>query len=524
MKCVICNKNLTEYQIAHKRICCSPKCYKEYNKTIQKPCKECQNNFTPRKNQNKDFCSIECKTAYYSKLKELNKDNRTKEQKARDTYKAKTGYDNPSQNPEVKLKKKNTLLKNYNVTNPMNSELIKQKLYNNLSKKYNKNIRSVLQIPEIREKANKTVLEKYKVDNIAKHKEIMKRGIEKRQENKFSNYNDFNKEYIINNFIKNDLFLIHDFMDYFTIKSTITANKYKKLFNIELPNKIKYCITQQELYSKIQTKNKITNNRDLIKPYELDIILPDYKIAIEYNGLMYHSCGKNQYFDNKDKKYHLTKTELVEQKGYQLLHIFESDNIEIWYSLINNKLGLNKRIFARNTIIKEISNKESSIFLTKNHLQGDCNSKIRLGLYYGENLVSLMTFGKSRYDKNIDYELIRFCSLKGYNVVGGASKLLSHFRKQYSGSIISYANRRWSNGDLYRKLGFKMIGKTDPNYFYFKDGHTELFSRIAFQKHKLKSLLENFNPDLTEEQNMFNNNYRKIYDSGNLVFFLEQSV
>ena len=132
-----------------------------------------------------------------------------------------------------------------------------------------------------------------------------------------------------------------------------------------------------------------------------------------------------------------------------------------------------------------------------------------------------MTFGKSRYNKNYTWELLRFCSLKGYNVVGGASKLLSHFRKQYSGSIISYANRRWSNGDLYRKLGFKMIGKTDPNYFYFKDGHTELFSRIAFQKHKLKSLLENFNPDLTEEQNMFNNNYRKIYDSGNLVFFLE---
>ena len=132
-----------------------------------------------------------------------------------------------------------------------------------------------------------------------------------------------------------------------------------------------------------------------------------------------------------------------------------------------------------------------------------------------------MTFSKPRYAKNYDWELVRFCTLKGYNVAGGASKLLSSFRSNYKGSIISYANRRWSNGDLYRRLGFKEINRTSPGYYYFKENEMILYTRDRFQKHKLKDLLETFDERLTEEENMFENDYRKIYDCGNLVFVLE---
>ena len=522
--CLNCNKQLSESQIKMKRVCCSPKCYTEYNKTIQKPCKECQIPFTPKKNQNKDFCSNKCKHLYLSKQKALKeqekaKDTRSKGEKARDTYKAKTGYDNPSQNPEVKRKKEETSIKNHGVSNPMKSKKVKETLKQSMMNKYG--VESSLQLPETREKIKETLFKKYGVINPAYSDEIIEKGLQTRIENKLSNYQDFNIEFIKENFIKNDFFLIHDFMDYFSIKSIITANKYKKKFNIIEPNKIKYCITQQELFSQIPTENKILNDRSLLNPKEIDILIPDKKIAIEYDGLMYHSIGSSEYFGNVDKRYHLTKTELCEEKGYQLLHIFESDDIEIWKSIINNKLGLNKKIFARKCKIKEVSHNESTVFLNKNHLQGECPAKYRYGLFYDNELVSLMTFGKSRYNKNYDYELIRFCSKKGYNIVGGASKLLTHFRKEHPGSIISYANRRWSNGNLYRKLGFTEIGVTNSNYFYFKEGKTELYSRVSFQKYKLKDILNDFNPELTEEQNMFNNKYRKIYDCGNFVFALE---
>ena len=210
----------------------------------------------------------------------------------------------------------------------------------------------------------------------------------------------------------------------------------------------------------------------------------------------------------------------MEEKGYQLFQIFSSDDLDIWKSMINNKLGLNKKIFARKCIIKEVKAEEVRKFLEENHLQGYCQSKYKIGLYLDNELVSLMTFGKSRYNKNYDWELLRFCSKKGYNVIGGASKLLSYFRREHSGSIISYANRRWSNGHLYETLGFEFLHNTDPSYFYFKNDY-EIYSRFEFQKHKLKDKLVNFDPNLTEEENLLNNRYGKIYDCGNKVYILK---
>ena len=297
----------------------------------------------------------------------------------------------------------------------------------------------------------------------------------------------------------------------------------KDKLGITEPNKRLKIKTQAKLFTDIPTENKILNYRKLIFPQEVDIYLPDIKLAIEYDGLMFHSQGKSKYsiFKGVSKNYHLDKTNLVESEGAQLFHIFEGENLDIWTSMIENKLGLNTKIYARKCLVKEVSSQEARKFLEDNHLQGYANSKIRLGLYYNEELVSLMTFSKPRYTKNYDWELVRFCTLKGYNVVGGASKLLSSFRSNYKGSIISYANRRWSNGDLYRRLGFKEINRTPPGYYYFKENEMILYTRDRFQKHKLKDLLETFDERLTEEENMFENDYRKIYDCGNLVFVLE---
>jgi len=129
-----------------------------------------------------------------------------------------------------------------------------------------------------------------------------------------------------------------------------------------------------------------------------------------------------------------------------------------------------------------------------------------------------MTFAKSRFSKVHDYELMRFCNKLNWVVVGGASKLLSFFRKAYIGaSLVSYANKRWSNGHLYETLGFNLSHKAPPNYFYTKDC-LKLYSRNKFQKHKLEEQLDCFDPCISEYQNMLNNKYDRIWDCGNLVY------
>ena len=327
----------------------------------------------------------------------------------------------------------------------------------------------------------------------------------------FKNFENLNCEFVLNNFVENNRFLMKDMQRYFNCSDSFVS-KFKKQNNILVENKKDFSKSkiQEELFIWIPIENKASNTRGIISPYELDIYLPDFNLAIEYNGSYWHSEGR------KGKEYHLNKTELCNEKGIQLLHIFDFDDLDIWKSIISNKLGLNKKIYARKCIIKELEYKEIKDFLNTNHIQGSCSSKINLGLFYNGELVEVMTFGKPRFNKKYDYELLRLCSKKFYSVIGGASKLFKYFKEKYKGSIISYANRRFSNGNIYKQLGFKELNKTEPNYWYIKED--KILSRYQCQKHKLNSLLENFNPELSESENMALNGYFRIYDCGNIVY------
>lgn len=257
------------------------------------------------------------------------------------------------------------------------------------------------------------------------------------------------------------------------------------------------------------------NDRTFIKPKELDLVSHEHKLAVEINGVYWHST---KY---KDKNYHIDKTNAVEEKGYQLLHFWDyeiSDKPDLVRSMIASKLGLNNVIYARKCSIVIVEPAQARLFESANHIQGTATGEsIRYGLMYDNNLVALMTFGKSRFDKKYDWELIRFCCLSGYNVIGGASKLFKHFLKHHSGNIMSYANRRISNGKLYNKLGFNEVSRTPPNYFWFKSG--KILSRQKCQKHKLNDLLEDkYYDHETEQQNMERNGYVQCFDCGNIKF------
>jgi hypothetical protein len=281
-------------------------------------------------------------------------------------------------------------------------------------------------------------------------------------------------------------------------------------------------ISEREVLTYIRDSlNDQTIDKGCIENKEIDVFISNKNLAIEYDGLYWHS---NKYVD---KKYHLDKTELCEKQNIQLLHIFEDEWIfkrDIVKSIINNKLGVShNKIYARKTEIREISdNKIVSDFLNNNHIQGFVGSKVKLGLYYKNELVSLMTFGSNRKSmgkesKENEYELLRFCNKLNTNVVGGASKLLKYFIKNYNPKkITTYADRRYSNGNLYTKLDFNLVTTTEPNYWYFKKNELKRYYRFNFRKDVL--VKEGYDKNKTEKEIMLERGYLWIYDCGNYKY------
>jgi hypothetical protein len=268
----------------------------------------------------------------------------------------------------------------------------------------------------------------------------------------------------------------------------------------------------------------ITNDRSILSGnLELDIVIPSKKLAIEINGNFWHSflAGK------KDKNYHLNKTQGCKDKDIHLLHFFESEllyNLDICKSIVSAKVNMFKnKIYARKCSIRNITTEEERVFLNENHLQGYIPSLVKLGMFFDNQMVSVMTYGKPRYNNNYEWEMLRFCSKLNTSVIGASSKLLSYFKLTYTPqSIISYANRRFSAGHLYDILKFKKIRDTEPSYFYVKrDDYYTLLHRTSFTKKRaLKMFPENSNPNMTEWEIMQNNNYDKIYDCGTSVYGL----
>ena len=207
---------------------------------------------------------------------------------------------------------------------------------------------------------------------------------------------------------------------------------------------------------------------------------------------------------------------MFEKLGIQLIHVFDTDDIRVCKDIIKTKLGKANRIFARKCKVVELSTAECNSFLDNFHIQHSCPASVRLALKYNGEIVEVMTFGKPRFNKNYDWELLRLCTAPDLVVVGGASKLLTWFELHFTGNIISYCDRRFSSGNVYRNLGFVKLRETSPNYFYVKNG--KILSRYQCQKSKLSKLLDNFDPNLTEAENMKKSGYLRVFDCGNLVF------
>lgn len=488
-------------------------CGKE--KKISKKAYNAQTNFS-----NKFTCSKKCSILKTNEtnLKKWGVENVFQNEYIKDKIKKvnleKYGFDNPMKSTEIQNKVRDTSLNRYGVNWPSSSDFIKEKIKTTNLKLFGFNYPA--QNIDILDKMKKTNLQKYGVDNFSKTDKFLKIISEKAFNRMSIKLKKYGKLLKIDNL--ESIMVCEKCGGEFKISNSIRNIRILNNENIcSICNPFKQHHMQKEISAYIKTlcDNVIDEDRKILKNIELDIYLPELKLAFEFNGLYWHS---ELY---KDKDYHLNKTIECEKSGIQLIHIWEDDwkfKQDIVKSIILNKLGRSEKIFARKCEIKEI-NDNSLIrdFLDKNHIQGFVGSKIKIGLFYQNELVSLMTFGNLRRalgqkPEAGTWELLRFCNKLNTSIVGGASKLFKYFINNYVvNKIISYSDNSISNGNLYKILGFKFASNSIPNYYYIINGIR--YHRFNFRKDKL--IKEGFDSSKTEDIIMKERGYLKIWNAGN---------
>jgi len=501
--CLICNKFIGIYSSDSNKKTCSNKCrglLRKKETQVENICKQCNKKFYTSSSRKKSLCSHECRASYTSTREHIEWRVQLASQAMIDKYGS--HYFNTD---DFIKKAKQTKVNKYGDENYVNVKKAKQtKLEKYGDENYNN-----------QEKLKETLLNRYGVKNY-------NQSIDFKQTFYQKVIDRVSEEYIPN-------FTFEDYSGVSDNKYSFTCRTCDNVFDYSIDNgRFPLCpvcnvLTKEEseVYEFIKSilpDEVLVRTRDVINPLELDIYIPSKKIAVELNGVFWHS-----ELSGKPKNYHINKTKLCNNLGIELIHIYDQEwksKTDIIKSILQNKLSpiLNNKVYARKCSIKEIDTQLCNDFLTENHIQGYAHSSVRLGLFHGDELVQVLTFSKSRFSKKYEYEMVRFCSKKYHTIIGGLAKLFNYFIKTTNpSSIITFADRRFFTGVSYERLGFSLASHTPPNYYYFTIP-SKLESRINYQKHRLKDKLKCYDEKLTEWENMKNNGYDRIWDCGNYKF------
>ena len=453
-------------------------------------------------------------------------DKSTKE-KRKITVIEKYGVDNIAKLEETKIKQEETNLKKWGYKSTFQNKEVQKRWKNNIKNKWG--VEHVFQLKSIKDKSRNTSLNKWGVEHFVQSGEYKEKLLDMGFSDKlrevyikkhFEKYSELGLEFIS---VDNRILTLKD-------KCGHEFNVHYDSLKRRIENGYEYCTICNPINSGQSQEEKLIIDwlkelglevieRDRSLGIELDIFIPHLRIAIEYNGLYWHS---ELY---KDKSYHLNKTEICNKNGIRLIHIWEDNWLykkEIIKSILVNSFKLNtNKIFARKCKIVTVNSKSKDIFLDKNHIQGKCQSSINIGLEYNGELVSLMTFGGRSINSKNDFELIRFCNKININVVGSASKLFSYFIKNYDyKSIISYADISNFTGNLYKLLGFNYSHRSEPNYWWVVDGNR--YHRFTYNKKRL--IKEGGDPNITEVEIMYKRGYFRIFGCGQDKYIFNSEI
>lgn len=429
-------------------------------------------------------------------------------EKSKQTNLRKYGTEHAIGSKVVRDKAKETLLKNYGVDNAFKSEEIKDKIKETNLK--NLGVEHPAQSKEVVEKMKETNLERYGVELPLQSSEIQ-------EKTKQTNLKRYGAEH---------LFQVPEIIADIKEKSKETMIER---YGVEYFCQHEKCIkAAKRRVSKVNRKFHEYLNENNIES-ELEFIIKNHgydlkakNSLIEIDPWVTHNVTVGPSFGGKETEprpidYHLSKTEFAKENGYNCIHIFDWDDWNKILYLLQDK----KEVYARKCEVKEINKKSAKEFLEKYHLQGSTKqTEYNYGLYYEDELVEVMTFGKPRYNKNYEYELLRLCTKPTVKVVGGASKLLKYFEEQVKPtSLISYCDLSKFKGEVYKKLGFEQISKTLPNrHWYNPKTKRHITDNLLRQRGFDQLHNTNFGKGTSNEELMKEYGYVEIYDCGQLVF------
>ena len=442
------------------------------------------------------------------------------------TVKERYGVDNVSKNPEIQQKIKDALTERYGVSNISMLPEIQQQIVANNYAKYG--VKHPMMLKEFQDKAAQTNVERYG------RKAYTQQHIENIQN--WYEFIDDPEGYIKSHYdekprvekLAEDLGVDNSTVDVYLERHLARhcVKRARSLMELELQD---FMLSLDPSLSVIHNARKVVGGHD-----ELDLYMPDLDFAIECNPTCTHNSSAADPWGGEPKSYsyHLHKTKVAQEHGIFLFHIFGYEwthKRSIIESMIRNILGKNENvIYARKCIVKEVPAIEAYQFLEDNHRQGGAQSSIRLGLYYNDNLVSLMTFGKMRNSigtgkENLEntYELVRFCSVLNTTVVGAASKLFKYFLKEHQPEAVrSFSDRAHTRGKLYQNLGFKEVRRSDAGYVWVNVVTDVAYHRVNAQKKNLKAFLKDDSIDLskTEKQIMEEHGFVQVFDSGTITW------
>lgn len=355
------------------------------------------------------------------------------------------------------------------------------------------------------EKRKQTCIERYGVDNVMHNKQFVDK-------------------------------IANTMLDRYGVNCAMKVPRFRERFKdtmIELYGVPYYVMTDEYLsnsHFRISSENrsvgKLFEDAGFAVKYEFtiedkvyDILLSDINTVIEVDPSYTHNVIGNHWAKTGvQEDYHKVKTALAHEHGYRCIHIFDWDDI----NKLINMLKPTSRIFARRCKIAEVDKKTCDEFLNSYHLQGSTRSSaLRLGLYYEDELVQMMTFGKPRYNSNYQYELLRLCTKPGIHVAGGASKLFKHaVQLLNSTNIISYCDIAKFNGDVYSKLGMKLLRVNAPQEVWSKGKDKLLGSTLRALGYD-KLFNTDYGKGTSNEELMIRSGWLPVYDCGQAVYVLE---
>lgn len=433
-----------------------------------------------------------------------------KKQKIRQTCLEKYGNEIPCKTSTIKEKMKNNSLNKYGTLYPVQSNIVKSKILDSWKNKSSEDIQTIIN------KTKQTKLKRYGNENYV-NKEQIKESLNNRS---FEEKQQTSLLHMQNWISKSD----KEKQEILEKRKQTNQFKYKTNWYVENIDKTKNhgSISKLNLnFVKQLNENNINCNLE----FKLDGKSFDIKVnntLIEINPTYTHNSTKGAMFSNNQyisdpmpKDYHLEKSLLAEKYNYFCLHVFDWDDKEkIIYRFLPKK-----SVYARNCELREVNKKECDAFLNNYHLQNTCRGQvIRYGLYHNDELVEIMTFGKSRYNKNYNYELLRLCSHKDYHVVGGSEKLFKRFLKDYNPqSIISYCDYSKFSGEVYKRLGMTFVKLTKPNKIWSK-GKVKITNNLLNQRGADQLIGTHDGKGTSNKDIMIREGWAEIYDCGQKVF------